>query len=123
MNFTAGSNSVFDRGYEKVEHYSNSKELDQNLEVELKVFSVYRDAEGDLEEDFQMIKYSFNRDITKGAEEFRQKADEFSDYDFFPITGEYSPENMTVMVNSSGRIDVANFAEELVEDVHSEIGL
>ena len=112
-------------GYDKAEHYSSTVQLDQGLEVDVKVFSVYRDAEGDLDQNFQMIEYIFDRDVSRGLEQFRSRADGFSSYDFYPIIGDHksSSSEATVMIESDDRVEVAEFAEELVQQVHSEIGL
>jgi len=110
--------------YSKAEHYSSSINLGTNLEVDISVATVYEDAEGDLDEEFQIINYSFNRDVTRGMEKFRQNAEKFSEYDFFPIIGDYrAPTEATVMINSDDRVEVANLAEELIQQVHEEIGL
>ncbi|WP_414837573.1 hypothetical protein ACK3SF_04855 [Candidatus Nanosalina sp. VS9-1] len=111
-------------GYDKAEHYSSSIQLDRGLEADITVFTVYRDAEGDLDEEFQMIEYIFSRDVSRGLEKFRERAEEFSDYRFFPIIGDHrAPSEATVMINDDDRVEVAEFAEELIEEVHSEIGL
>ena len=110
--------------YSKAEHYSSSINLGVNLEVEVSVSTVYEDAEGDLDEEFQIINYSFNRDVTRGMEKFRENAEEFSDYNFFPIISDYkAPTEATVMINSDDRVEVANLAEKLIQQVHEEIGL
>lgn len=112
-------------GYDKAEHYSSTVQLDQDLEVDVKVFSVYRDAEGDLDQNFQIIEYIFDRDVSRGLEKFRSRADEISSYDFYPIIGDHrsAPSEATVMIESDDRVEEAEFAEELVRKVHSEIGL
>lgn len=112
-------------GYSKAEHYSSTVQLEEGPEVDINVYTVYRDAEGDLDEEFQMIEYIFDRDASRGLEKFRSTADEFSDYDFFPIVGDHrsSSSEATVMIESEDRIEIAEFAEKLVQQVHSEIGL
>lgn len=112
------------RGYDKVEHYESTVELEKDFQVNIQVFTVYGDAEGVLEDEFQMINYSFNRDVTRGLEIFRSRADEFTDYRFHPIIGDYrGPVEATVMINTDDRVKASNLAEELVQDVHEEIGL
>lgn len=112
------------RGYNKAEHYSSEIELETGLKADIQVFTVYGDSKGPLDEEFQMINYTFDRDVTRGLERFRERADEFTEYRFFPIIGDYSgPVEATVMINISDRVEASNLAEELIQEVHDEIGL
>lgn len=111
-------------GYDKAEHYSSDLELGRGLGVEIQVFTVYGDVEGLLDDEFQMINYTFDRDVSRGLEKFRERSDEFTDYRFFPIIGEHrGPVEATVLIDTDDRVEASNLAEELVQEVHDKIGL
>jgi len=118
------SGEVLD-SYDRVEHYSSSVSLDINLDADITVFTVYGDSTDSMDEEFQMIEYSFNRDVSRGLSKFRGRAEEFTEYRFFPILDNSEERtDMTLMINNlSDRAEASNLAEELVKQVHEEIGL
>ncbi len=110
--------------YGKVEHYQSTVDLENNLQVKVQVFTVYHDSTGDLEEEFQMINYTFSRDATRGLESFRSRSNEFTDYDFYPVIGDHrGPVEATLMIDTDDRVEASRIAEKLLQEVHEEIGL
>lgn len=111
-------------GYEKAEHYSSSVNLERDLEANIRVFTVYGDSTDSMDEEFQMINYRFNRDASRGLQQFRERAEEFTDYDFFPVISNHRDDTeMTLMINIEDRVEASNLAEHLIEKAHEEIGL
>lgn len=111
-------------GYEKAEHYSSFVNLEEDLEANIRVFTVYGDSANSMDEEFQMIQYRFNRDVTRGLNQFREKSDEFTDYNFFPIiNNQRGPTEMTLMINIEDRVEASDLAEHLIEKAHEDIGL
>ena len=117
------SGKVFD-GYDRVEHYNSTLALENELEAEIQVFTVYSDSTESMKDEFQMIEYNFNRDVSRGLERFREKTDEFTNYRFFPVINDTrGPTEMTVMIDTDDRVEASTLAEELIEQAHEEIGL
>ena len=111
-------------GYDRVEHYSSCLSLEKGLDADITVFTVYSDSTDSMDEEFQMIEYNFNRDVSRGLERFREKTDEFTNYRFFPVINDTrGPTEMTVMIDTDDRVEASTLAEELIEQAHEEIGL
>ena len=111
-------------GYDRAEHYSSSVGLDKDLGADIRVFTVYGNSTNSMDEEFQMINYRFNRDVSRGLQQFRERAEEYTDYNFFPVINNHRDDTeMTVMIDTDDRVEASDLAEHLIEKAHEEIGL
>jgi len=121
-----------DLSYRTSEHYRNVLDLQDDLSVTVQVFSAYGDPQN-LEEGFQIVEYTFEEDVEDKLLEFRERCEEFYDENgfpespFYPVVGGYGDTTECTLHIEAGTepidmVSAAQFADNLIRQVHEEIG-